>query len=90
MAGSSAANLFSAIRKVPEPKFETPDQSVVRTTSNSHPIPQCRLDTYFQGALCEASYLEDVSSKDEVKGTCHQSLGHTLGLRPACWFKNLE
>ncbi len=87
MAGYSAAELFSSIRNVPAPSFETRDPSVVKVTQNNHPAPQCRLDTYLQGALCEASFLEELSSKDEVQGTCHPLLGHTTGLRPSCWYR---
>jgi hypothetical protein len=87
MAGASVAALFAALRNKPESKFDTPDTNVVSKTDDDHPATQCRLDTYFQGALCEASFNEDVSQKDEVKGTCHKSLGHTNGLRPLCWFK---
>ncbi len=87
MAGASVAALFAALRNKPEAKFETPDTKVVAKTDDAHPAHQCRLDTYFQGALCEIGLNEDVSQKDEVQGTCHGSLGHTLGLRPLCWFK---
>jgi hypothetical protein len=87
MAGASVAGLFAALRNQPEAKFETPDANVVKRTDDSHPAHQCRLDTYFQGALCEKSFNEDVSQKDEVKGTCHGSTGHKEGLRPLCWFK---
>jgi hypothetical protein len=87
MAGASVSALFAALRKKPEAKFDTPDPSKVSKTDNAHPAHQCRLDTYFQGALCERSFNEDVSQKDEVQGTCHRSLGDTVGLRPLCWFK---
>lgn len=87
MAGASVAGLFAALRNQPEAKFETPDANIVSKTNDAHPAHQCRLDTYFQGSLCEASFNEDVSQKDEVKGTCHGSLGHKSGLRPLCWFK---
>lgn len=87
MAGASVAALFAALRNKPEAKFETPDTKVVAKTDDAHPAHQCRLDTYFQGALCEIGLNEDVSQKDEVQGTCHGSLGHTSGLRPLCWFK---
>lgn len=87
MAGKSVSDLFSALRKLPETKFETPDSNVVSRTNHNHPKTQCRLDTYFQGSLCDISMNEDVSQSDEVKGTCHRSLGHTLGIRPLCWFK---
>lgn len=87
MAGVSVAGLFAALRNQPEASFDTPDTRVVTRTDDSHPAHQCRLDTYFQGALCEASFNEDVDQKDEVKGTCHGQLGHKIGLRPLCWFK---
>jgi hypothetical protein len=87
MAGKSVSNLFSALSKTPETKFETPDSRVVNSTNDAHPAAQCRLDTYFQGAICEIAFNEDVSQSDEVKGTCHPTLGHKIGLRPLCWFK---
>ena len=88
MAGMSVSKLFQALRSASvEPKFETPDTRVVTKTDDNHPAYQCRLDTYFQGALCEASWHEDVTSTSEVTGTCHGSTGHEIGLRPLCWFK---
>lgn len=87
MAGMSVAGFFAAMRKQELPKFETPDTKVVRKNDDAHPATQCRLDTYFQGALCEKAFTEDVSQKDEVQGTCHSSTGATIGVRPLCWFK---
>jgi hypothetical protein len=87
MAGKSVSDLFSALSKLPETKFDTPDAKVVTKTDDNHPKAQCRLDTYFQGSLCEIGMNEDVSQKEEVKGTCHPSLGHKIGTRPLCWFK---
>jgi len=87
MAGKSVSNLFSVLGKLPETKFDAPDTKVVAKTDDNHPKAQCRLDTYFQGSLCEVSMNEDVSDKDEAKGTCHPSLGHKIGKRPLCWFR---
>lgn len=87
MAGASVSNLFAAMRSQPEGRFDTPDTNVVRKTDNAHPAHQCRLDTYFQGALCEKSFNEDVSQKDELEGTCNRVTGHKIGVRPLCWFK---
>ncbi len=87
MAGKSVSDLFSVLGKLPVTKFETPDARVASSTDHNHPKAQCRLDTYFQGALCEISFNEDVSQSDEVKGTCHPTLGHQIGNRPLCWFK---
>lgn len=91
MAGDSVAKLFAALsypgNKVP--KFETPDPKQVAVTNNNHPATQCRLDTYFQGALCEKSFNEEIGQTEEVAGTCHGSTNHTAGLRPRCWFMPL-
>jgi hypothetical protein len=88
MAGMSVAKLFQALRNsTVAPKFDTPDPAVVTKTDDNHPATQCRLDTYFQGALCEESWHTDVSASSEVTGTCHGSTGQKLGLRPLCWFK---
>ena len=88
MAGMSVAKLFQSLYKEPNaPKFETPSVRVVLKTDDNHPATQCRLDTYFQGSLCEKSLNEDVDAKSEVTGTCHASTGQTSGLRPLCWFK---
>lgn len=86
MAGLSISNVMAQSRELPLTDFETPDQTMVDTTTNYHPVPQCRLDTYFQGAICEVSSRKDVSQKNEVTGTCHKKLKHENGLRPACWY----
>ena len=88
MAGDSVARLFAALRNQTAPaKFDTPDPAVVTTTDDNHPATLCRLDTYFQGSLCEVNFNDNVSGSSEVTGACHASLGHKVGLRPACWFK---
>ena len=87
MAGDSVAKLFASLRGQAPSKFETPDQTVVSVTNDNHPATQCRLDTYFQGSLCNVDFNENVEQDSEVAGTCHGTLGHTSGLRPNCWFK---
>jgi hypothetical protein len=88
MAGLSVSNLFAVLGGLTQPKFETPDKVVVKSTDDNHPKAQCRLDTYYQGSLCDINPNDDVSQKEEVQGTCHKSLGHSIGLRPLCWFKS--
>lgn len=87
MAGLSVGNLFAALSKLDAPKFETPDPKVVSRTDDNHPKAQCRVDTYYQGSLCDVDMNEEVSQTDEVQGTCHGFLGHKIGTRPLCWFK---
>lgn len=69
------------------PQFDTPDTSVVETTDDSHPAAQCRLDTYFQAALCARPWTETMSDTDPNVGACTRSQGFTTGLRPLCWYK---
>jgi hypothetical protein len=66
--------------------FATPDKTIVTETNESYPSVQCRLDTFYQGAICSRPYHEDVSDKDPVKGTCDKSLGDKVGMRPLCWY----
>lgn len=87
MAGKSVADLFSVLGKLPVTKFDTPDGKFVTKTDDNHPKAQCRLDTYFQGSLCDVGMNDEVSQTDEVPGTCHATLSQSVGLRPACWFK---
>ncbi len=88
MAGMSVSRLFMALRNSnTEPSFDTPDKAVVTRTDDNHPAYQCRLDTYFQGSLCEVDFNTDVSQNNEIVGTCHGLNGQTKGLRPLCWFK---
>lgn len=88
MAGLSVAKLFQALSsESKEPMFDTPDAKQVTATIDYHPATQCRLDTYLQGALCEKAFSEDFENASEVTGSCHGSVGHTIGLRPLCWFK---
>lgn len=88
MAGHSISSLFKALRPgTPDLSFATPDPSVVTRTNNAHPAAQCRLDTYFQGALCGRSVADDVSATDPTVGACTKKGGQAVGLRPRCWYK---
>ncbi len=90
MAGDSVARLFAALSKDPAPaQFNTPDAKVVAKTDDNHPATQCRLDTYFQGAMCEIPFNQDFTNDSEVTGACHGSTGQKIGTRPLCWFKPL-
>jgi hypothetical protein len=88
MAGMSTAKLFQALRKQPAaPEFATPDTKVVSKTNHNHPDTQCRLDTYYSGAVCNINEMVDVDQKDEAVGVCYRESGDTTGVRPLCWFK---
>jgi hypothetical protein len=90
MAGQALANTLHSLRNPNNgentkfPSFEKPSTNKVRTTFNSHPQAQCRLDTYFQGALCKVSKDVQFSIENESQGAC---IKEKSGTRPACWFK---
>tara|TARA_R110002072_G_scaffold64203_9_gene160009 strand:+ start:55635 stop:56510 length:876 start_codon:yes stop_codon:yes gene_type:complete len=88
MAGLSLGNLFKALRNLTtDLKFDTPDTGVVTTTNHNHPAPQCRLDTYFAGAVCDKDAYTDPSSTNAATGYCTRADDYTNGVRPLCWYK---
>lgn len=87
MAGKSLGQLLGSLGGSSNVNFNTPDKKVVKATVDSHPAGQCRLDTYFQGALCDKSITDDVSKTDAIQGTCIKKDGYTAGVRPLCWYK---
>ncbi len=91
MAGLSFAKFYKTfvpyVEAEPAPDFSTPDTSTYDpATLAAYPGYQCRLDTFFQGALCPVPAHEAFSDADETIGACHPSRGHTIGNRPACWY----
>jgi hypothetical protein len=87
MAGKSLASLLGSLGGTGKVEFTTPDKTIVKKTNDNHPAAQCRLDTYFNGALCDRPILDELDNKDATKGTCVKSDGHTEGIRPLCWYK---
>lgn len=98
--GYSLANLLAKLGGNQSPKFETPDPSKVSKTNTAHPAAQCRLDTYFAGALCTAPInLNVIPGKDlpdrtsvqaemaAAQTSCMDTKKYQLGFRPLCWFK---
>ncbi|MBX3022619.1 MAG: hypothetical protein KF799_13180 [Bdellovibrionales bacterium] len=86
MAGVSLAAVMADIGSGAVPKITTPDKRRVSRTDETHPRAQCRLDTYFQGALCRVPYSQGLSMTDYRVGTCADERTYTRGLRPRCWF----
>ena len=99
--GLSLANLLSALGSGPKPQFSTPDKRVVSATVTQHPAAQCRLDTYFNGGLCNKMFaLDKIPGRGNPAGqnsastekiasetSCFAAAGYTQGYRPYCWFK---
>jgi hypothetical protein len=90
MAGVSLGTLLNILGGgTTPPQFDTPDASVVEQTDDAHPAAQCRLDTYFQAALCARPWTETMNDTDPNVGACTRSQGFSVGLRPLCWYKPL-
>ena len=101
-AGLSLATLLSKLGNSGEPRFETPDDNKVARTNDNHPAAQCRLDTYFQAALCGTPFDPMVipaknhprgqgsldAEKEAAKYTCTELDSKAFGLRPTCWFRS--
>lgn len=86
MGAMSVAYLFADLLRAPSlPTFATPDTNTVWSTSNVHPQPQCRMDTYFAGMLCPERIQDSVSNTDFRAGSCYAPRD-VIGIRPACWF----
>lgn len=86
MAGYSLGRVFKGF-SFSDISLMTPSKVEVAKTDPKHPAGQCRTDTYFQGALCEVSYRDDVVKEDPNWKTCNEASKHTVGLRPRCWYK---
>jgi hypothetical protein len=102
MGGKSLANLLGALGGT-KANWNTPDTSVVAKTKDTHPVAQCRLDTYIAGALCTKAWDPSLipgknlgsqrNSRDaeaiSAAYTCTRADGYAVGYRPSCWFKPL-
>lgn len=89
MAGLSLAKVLANLSGDGRINFNTRDRSTVAQTDNSHPSAQCRLDTYFAGALCRVSHKSDLSFESPLKGACvPERATNSAGARPSCWFNS--
>lgn len=79
-AGIGTAELLNSISVNPPVSIDTPSTEVAETTNTSHPSYQCRLDTFFAGAVCKSNLNDD---HDLDSGYCATG---TAGGRPLCWF----
>jgi hypothetical protein len=88
MAGLALAKVLNSVMQgKTDVNFTTPDKAVVYVTFDSHPQSQCRLDTFYQAALCDHGFSETVSQTDANIGVCSKRNGDKIGNRPLCWYK---
>ncbi len=80
------ANLGGVTTEDAMPFFTKPDTSKVGQTDDQHPAAQCRLDTYYNGAICPVDYKLNTDKVDPTINTCSQEKGDKLGYRPRCWY----
>ena len=107
MASKSLGLLVSALKKTPAPapEFDTPSNTKVNRTALNHADPQCRLDTFFAGALCSVRFNETVipgkrflglgagsaaAEKEAYANSCSFRAEFSRAQRPRCWFKPRE
>lgn len=86
MGGKSLADTLGDLGQTGDTDFDKPDPSVVTETDDNHPEAQCRLDTYFAGAVCNKSKDVLPDPVDPTVGACAQEKGESLGVRPLCWY----
>jgi hypothetical protein len=87
LAALSAARLLHSLDgrgRVPD--FGTPDPSVVTRTETSHPIGQCRLDTFLAGMICPLSPVLEPDMRDPAMNVCLEGRD-SIGFRPRCWYR---
>lgn len=85
LASIALTSLLDELERGTGVSINTPDRNVVTETYQKHPKAQCRLDTMYQGSLCNVEATEDMSDDDETISTCN---GTERGARPACWYKS--
>ncbi len=103
LAGHSLATLLGASTKTTV-GFATPSEAEVIKTSDLHPQAQCRLDTYFHGAMCDvefdSSIIPGLNHSDgqrskaaegiAARNSCTRENFFSVGTRPLCWYKPLR
>lgn len=88
LAGLSVSQVFASLKiGTPSPEIYKTDSTEVSQTVYNHPNPQCRLDTYIAGAICDVSLDLPFDNVDPRVGAC---VGSNVGSRPKCWFKDSE
>lgn len=88
MAGEVLGKVLAGMGNSAEPSITTPSTlEVTKTNIAGYPSAQCRVDTYFQGALCDIPYSVAPNTTDIHEGYCARVNGYEIGTRPLCWFK---
>lgn len=89
MASFDLAQVLASLQEE-DPKtlsFNKKDPNITPVMNLYHPFVQCRLDTFFNGALCPVKESINFSRSDLKTGACNteQAL-YAHAARPQCWF----
>ena len=76
-ASLALASLLATLGNQKKPSFETPDRTVVSKTNLMHPKAQCRLDTYYAGAVCNMKWDDKIVPR---------AYNYVCDNRPKCWY----
>lgn len=79
--GLSLGKVLADLASDKAPSYETPDKTVVKKTSHSHPKAQCRLDSYKMGALCTKQWNDEI-----IPGNKNEMMQVSCSDRPRCWY----
>lgn len=86
--GYNLANILNELSGASKPiSFDLASGPKVTRTNDNHPEAQCRLHTYYNGALCPISYTEELSADSPIPGACAEEKGDKIGIRDRCWYK---
>ncbi|MBT3584690.1 MAG: hypothetical protein HN509_07270 [Halobacteriovoraceae bacterium] len=89
LAGLSVARVFASLKKSRMPTIGNFEGVEVRNTNHSHASPQCRLDTFLAGAICDQDPLGSFDDSDPQVSACVRStnlMNDPKGARPLCWY----
>jgi hypothetical protein len=90
LAGLAIGRVFATLKGYYQmPSLERNDHGRVWETNYSHPVPQCRVDTFVAGAQCSIPPRDGFDPIDPSVGACYRDQGETQdvqGARPRCWY----
>lgn len=85
-ASQSISNMLATLEGSAYPSPSRKDPSVVLYTQDTHPVAQCRLDTYLAGVACNQVFPLDAYPLTQFQAYSVSCLGLQKGARPRCWF----
>ena len=91
LAGLSVGRVFASLKNSWKmPSIKNSVQNQVSSTNYKHPIPQCRVDTFISGSLCDSNLDVAFDDIDPAVGSCirtEDGYSQEKGARPLCWYK---